>query len=1249
MTTSGWKASEMLTGMDGVIQLAAASGEDLASVSDIVTDNLTAFGLTAADTAHFSDVLAAAATNSNTSVAIMGETFKNSASVAGALGYSIEDVATAVGIMANSGVKGSRAGTALKNIFSGLASGVTLTCEALGDYEFSAVKSDGTMKSFADTMDELRGVFAEMTEQEKLSNAINIAGSRTFNGLLALINATDAEYSELAATIGDCTGAAQTMASIKLDNLNGDLTLMQSAWDALKTSIGEEFIPVMRDVYGIGTDVFNLANDFVKENPEIVAAIAGAAGVLGVLTAAVAAFNAVATAAKALGVAGAFAAAGPIMLTAAAIGALTAYCIEANAEMMKNVESVEELTEAAAALRDTLDGGADTLRDTEAETLATATAAERYAERLSALAAAEEKSDEAGSEWQTTLALLVQTVPEAADAISSAEDEYGRTIYTLNTTTAALRENIEAWKAAATESAYYERYTALAEDYAAAMVGQQEAAIKQQKALDELTAAQAAYNAAQAETAAAQARGEWNLRSYRDAELETGDALIAAQAQYDNCTEAIGDYDDVLADAEAALEAYGALLGALPDENADAADSYDDLCTATDEYAQKLLSLEETYRELKDTALDSIQSQFDLWDSAEITETGISTLIANAESQRDYWNSYTENMAYLRSIADETPGLIALLNETDLSTEGVAVVAGIAAAARSGDADSIERLVALYAEQGAAENAAADQSAGAAAQAAEMQAEADAILEEYAGIVDGLDMSDEAYFASVALWDAMIDAADDMRSEVAAAYAQSGSEAVAALAGNWSYPAAFAQTGTDAETELDAGYTVQRLQETKLTRAEYAAGYSSIERVLGAGETAQAAQQMLTDAYVNAGTGSGTLRTGSTVNPTGYGVILGQRYEGGATETALLAQREALVNEWAAAYAEVTEAIADGGEMGDEAYATARETAEQMIAAAEDMRGDEADAFRALGAELIAQLVAGLKLGVSTAGKTVTTDAHGNTFITSADYSADTYFAGDHDGYAGGTGAATAGVHLVGENGPELLLFHGGESVINTQETQKLLERAREVRETMASAGIAPTQTDGIFSASTLYTMQSADTYLAGDADGYADGTGAATAGVHLVGENGPELLLFHGGESVINTQETQKLLERAREVRETMASAGIAPTQTDGIFSASTLYTMQSADTYLAGDADGYAGGTTAETAISYGGSYSGGIVEVQFAPQYTFSGSGAADAAETETMLRAHDAEVMHDLAALIEEILEARATAARRRAYV
>ena len=347
MAMAGWDANDMLQGMDGVLQLAAASGEDLAMVSDIVTDSLSAFGLTAKDTAHFSDVLAAAATSSNTNVAIMGETFKMSASVAGALGYSIEDVAVAMGLMANSGVKGSIAGTALKNTFNGLLEGVTLTSAAFGEYEYSAVRADGTMKDFGSTVDELRGYFERMTEAERVNNAITIAGERGYNGLLAVLNATEADYTSLTANINNCTGAAQRMAAVKLDNMNGQLTLMQSAWDALKTTIGEEFLPEMRGLYEVGTDVLTDVNAFLQANPGLIKGIAAGAAVIGGVTLALTAYSAGAKVAAAASlflsasIPGVNIILGVTAAVAGVVGVVTALTAAAN----EGIPSVKELSD----------------------------------------------------------------------------------------------------------------------------------------------------------------------------------------------------------------------------------------------------------------------------------------------------------------------------------------------------------------------------------------------------------------------------------------------------------------------------------------------------------------------------------------------------------------------------------------------------------------------------------------------------------------------------------------------------------------------------------------------------------------------------------------------------------------------------------------------------------------------------------------------------------------------------------------
>lgn len=340
MGMAGWNAQQMMSGMDGVLKLAAASGEDLAMVSDIVTDNLTAFGLKASDTAHFSDVLASAATNSNTSVGIMGETFKNCASLAGALDYSIEDVAVAVGLMANAGVKGSKAGTALKNVFGGLLDGVTLSGKALGTVTYSAINADGTMKSFGETIKDLRKYFDQMTGSEKLLNAKTLAGERAMAGFVSIMNSADEDFKKLTDNINGCAGAASKMADIKLDNLNGQLTLMNSAADAVKTTLGEQFNPELRATAKIGTTLLTELNDFMKNHPTLIKAILASGGAVMSVSTAMVAFNKATNIAKALNLASVFTGAGPILWTVAAVGALTA-------AVVGGVEAYKKAQEAA--------------------------------------------------------------------------------------------------------------------------------------------------------------------------------------------------------------------------------------------------------------------------------------------------------------------------------------------------------------------------------------------------------------------------------------------------------------------------------------------------------------------------------------------------------------------------------------------------------------------------------------------------------------------------------------------------------------------------------------------------------------------------------------------------------------------------------------------------------------------------------------------------------------------------------------
>lgn len=263
MAMAGWDASQMMDGIAGIMNLAAASGEDLATTSDIVTDALTAFGLKAEDSGHFADVLAAASSAANTNVHMMGETFKYVAPVAGALGYSAEDMATAIGTMANSGIKGSQAGTALRAALNKLIDPAQSVLDELGIMDGIMTDSSGNTRSFSEVVDILRGAFSSLSEAQQVEYASTLFGQEAMSGMLAIINSSEADYNALAETIGaasdamDGMGTAAEMAEKQLANLPGQLTLMDSAFDGLKTAVYEKIKAPLEDAARVATGVFS--------------------------------------------------------------------------------------------------------------------------------------------------------------------------------------------------------------------------------------------------------------------------------------------------------------------------------------------------------------------------------------------------------------------------------------------------------------------------------------------------------------------------------------------------------------------------------------------------------------------------------------------------------------------------------------------------------------------------------------------------------------------------------------------------------------------------------------------------------------------------------------------------------------------------------------------------------------------------------------------------------------------------------
>ena len=276
MAMAGWKSEQMINGLPGIMNLAAASGEDLALTSDIVTDALTAFGMKAEESSHFADILAAASSNSNTNVAMLGESFKYVAPVCGALGYSAEDTSIALGLMANSGIKASQAGTTLKTALTNMAKPTKKMKAAMDEYHISLQNSDGSMKSLKEVMDMLRtnigGLDLEMTKADgtlksydeimqeiesstndtavaqKVATAATIFGKESMSGMLAIINASESDYQKLTDAIYNCDGAAVRMAATMQDNLKGQVTLLKSALEGLGIEIYESVDNPMKDV-----------------------------------------------------------------------------------------------------------------------------------------------------------------------------------------------------------------------------------------------------------------------------------------------------------------------------------------------------------------------------------------------------------------------------------------------------------------------------------------------------------------------------------------------------------------------------------------------------------------------------------------------------------------------------------------------------------------------------------------------------------------------------------------------------------------------------------------------------------------------------------------------------------------------------------------------------------------------------------------------------------------------------------------
>lgn len=335
MAMAGWKTEDMLGGIEGILNLAAASGSDLATTSDIVTDALTAMGYSADDSGRLADVMAAASSNANTNVEMMGETFKYAAPLAGALGFSMEDTAVAIGLMANAGIKGSQAGTSLRSMLSRLAAPPKECATAMEELGVSLTDSEGNMKTLDQVMVDLRAAFSGLSETEQTAYAKHIAGQEAMSGLLAIVNSAPEDFDKLSAAVANSEGVAKSMADVMQNNLGGDMTKLSSQFEGVQLAIYEKFEPALRSGVSVLSALVDGLDWIVKHSTEVTAALAAiAAGVasyvvyttaLTVMTEGWKALTIVTKAqAAAQAVLNAVMSANPIGLVVAALAALTA-------------------------------------------------------------------------------------------------------------------------------------------------------------------------------------------------------------------------------------------------------------------------------------------------------------------------------------------------------------------------------------------------------------------------------------------------------------------------------------------------------------------------------------------------------------------------------------------------------------------------------------------------------------------------------------------------------------------------------------------------------------------------------------------------------------------------------------------------------------------------------------------------------------------------------------------------------------
>lgn len=816
MALAGWDTQSMLQGISPVMELAAAANMDLASASDIVTDYLTAFGLTASDTTHFVDVMAYAMSHSNTNVEQLGEAYKACAATAKSMGYSVEETTAVLATMANAGVKGGEAGTALNAIMTRLATNTKGCADELEKYGVSIYDSQGNMNSLSDILTGLSAVWDNLTDQEQANLAKTIAGTNQYSKLQTIMAGCSEQaakggqsFSDYASALENCSGTAGKMAGTMLDNLNGKMTLFESAADGLEIAVGEQLTPAMSDLYEVGADVLSGMTEFVNDNPGVVKGITTMVGIIGTATAGLTGYVAVAGVAKAVTAAiGATAAAslGPVALAVAGVAAVTGAFVAVTSAADAAVEAsgdwppaLDEITTAANGVTNALDDANATMQASAETTMATASTADLYITKLEEMGDYAKLSADDQQEYRNVLTLLCDLIPDLAGYIDTTTGE-------IQGGTTALRGYAKAWQDSAKAQAYQEFMSDVSQQYndvtkelyqnqlklteaqtkgEAASKGMDETYQKLLSTLgmtdDEFQKTYGSVSAIAGVHLDPEIADEvMDLRDsyeeYSNQQLEAAENEKVYQQAVDDGIAKQGEAQQAIEDAQTAYENLeAAQSGATSSASEGAAELGQAISDVTVE-AQKLV---EAYNTAYDAAEKSIGGQYEIWDKASsVSATSVDTLNKNLESQTTYWQDYNTNLDTLREKAGSIEGLSDMVaGFADGSKESVDAIAGMAQAAQDGGG-KLETMVKNWQDLQQAQK---DASGALADLTTDFSSKMDELAQKAGDTVDELDMSAEAAKNGKATVQAFIDSASNMLPDVQTAYAKIGTTAANAL------------------------------------------------------------------------------------------------------------------------------------------------------------------------------------------------------------------------------------------------------------------------------------------------------------------------------------------------------------------------------------------------------------------------------------------------------------------------------------